>query len=785
MNKHAPISSLPKKLPLLALLGITSPPGLDWDRVCALQHQGVAGHSRLRMIASILAGLCVAALFYGRVEIWALLGWVAALGGVLFNTTRYYDGLAVLDRKSLPRDEVARVTVGSLILAVMWIVPIFFFVPHAALDQQLVLWILMATMMTGSAVTFSAVPAGPILFQTIVGGASAAMFFAMGHYEMALAVVACCAMLSFATIKSAERYLRLKATEAGLEEKEELVSLLLREFEEGGADWLWQLDAGRCIVRASPRFAYALGRDAADLNGRPLVELISGDGWSSGQVAEEILAFTQKLKNRESFSNLIVPVQVNDRKCWWELSASPRFDEAGIFVGFNGVGSDVTEQQESAHKIRHMASFDPLTGLPNRTQLTECMEQAMSEADLWRRRCGFLMIDLDRFKAVNDTLGHQVGDRLLAQVAKRLGRQLSLNEVAGRLGGDEFAVVVKEIGSSEDLALLSNRIINELSKPYEVDQHTLYIGASIGSAVAPRDGRTVETLMRNADLALYRSKQEGGGKHHEYENRLHAHAEERRLMEFALRQALERNEFQLHFQPVVDVATEELRGFESLLRWTNPEYGSVSPARFIPIAEDARLIVPIGEWVLRQACLEAMKWPEPICVAVNVSAEQLNDPEFMPKVVEILRTTGLPAQRLEIEITESIFLRDGGSANATLDQIRALGCRLSLDDFGTGYSSLGYLRKTHFNTIKIDRSFVQGAASGVPECVAICRAVVAMADSLGMRTTAEGVETEEQLQAVRQLGCTKIQGYYYGRPMPAEDALAIFRTGSSQAVGWG
>ena len=310
--------------------------------------------------------------------------------------------------------------------------------------------------------------------------------------------------------------------------------------------------------------------------------------------------------------------------------------------------------------------------------------------------------------------------------------------------------------------------------------HTLDVGASVGSAFGPRDGTTVETLMRSADLALYRSKDEGGGRHFAYEPALHAHAEERRKLEFSLRRALERNEFLVHYQPVVDATHEGVVSFEALLRWNSAEHGFVSPVKFIPLAEDTRLIVPIGEWILREACREAMRWPAHIKVAVNVSGEQLLDPNFAATVVGALSSSGLPANRLEVEVTESIFMRDGTTAQHTLEQILALGCGIALDDFGTGYSSLGYLRKVRFTTIKVDRSFVQGAAKRSAESLAIIRAVVAMADALEMSTTAEGVETEEELEVIRRLGCKKIQGFYFGRPMIAADARALFAPNSLQ-----
>jgi predicted signal transduction protein with EAL and GGDEF domain len=306
-----------------------------------------------------------------------------------------------------------------------------------------------------------------------------------------------------------------------------------------------------------------------------------------------------------------------------------------------------------------------------------------------------------------------------------------------------------------------------------VDQHTLYIGASIGLAVGPRDGRSAEMLIRSADLALYRSKDAGGGAFHSYEPQLHMAAEERRVLEIALRNAVEQGQMHLNYQPVVNAETGQLTGFEALLRWTHPEFGNVSPAKFVPLAEEARLIAPIGEWVLRTACDEAARWDVPARIAVNVSPEQLHNPAFVGVVAQALAQSGLPSERLELEVTESVFMREGTVAIEVLEKILDLGVRLSLDDFGTGYSSLGYLAHTRFSSIKIDRSFVQGASKGTKEAIAIIRAVVALADSLGMATTAEGVETEEEHQMVQQLGCTKVQGYYFGRPLPVHEARAL------------
>ncbi|PZU60316.1 MAG: diguanylate cyclase [Sphingobium sp.] len=670
----------------------------------------------------------------------------------------------------------------ATIQAMIWGAAMVVFGRDAQPEQLVAMWTLTSCLMVGAAVGFSAQPLAT--FGSLVPLSVASYFMFDGASRIPVnALIACYALVLFvASLKHAREFGRQLSTSTELAEKSAVVSLLLREYEDSGADWLWQTDAARRISGVSPRFAAMLGLEPADLEGRPLVEILAGEAWESGKFSAGLHELAEKLKRRESFSAISLPVHVGGKMRWWELSASPRMDEKGVYLGFRGVGSDVTVQRESADKIAQLASFDALTDLPNRVQLADALSAALDNVEQWNSRCAFLMIDLDRFKAVNDTLGHQVGDRLLEKVAERLRAVCTPNELCGRIGGDEFAIVIREVVDTHYVEQLAEATIELLSRPYEVDQHTLYIGACVGSAIAPRDGRTTETLIRSADLALYRAKEEGGGKHCHYEPRLHLHAEERRTLEIALREALEKQQLTVVYQPVVNARNGTVEGFESLIRWTHPEMGPISPARFIPVAEDARLIAPIGEWVLRTACAEAMRWPSSVRVAVNVSAEQLGHPSFVATVMSALAQSGLPAHRLELEVTESVFMREGTSATQVLEQILALGVKLSLDDFGTGYSSLGYLSRTRFSTIKVDRSFVVGAARSEPESLAIVRAVVALAESLGMATTAEGVETETEAEMVGRLGCTKIQGYYFGRPMPAEEARALFSRGQVTAA---
>ena len=768
------LSTLPQDLPVLAVLGLVDPPEGDWARLRGMQYASLARVSNARYIVHGIGALTTLEAFWRHISLVALCGWVVALAGALYFCARQDRTYGDAERRRLTRAEINAQTVGAAVVGLVWLVPIVTFAPLAPDTARIQLWTVLAMVMTAMAVVVPAVPLGTILFSAIVGTAAAGLFIWCGLWQTAMVALVVVIMVAVGTIESARMFLASRVAEAGMAEKAEVVSLLLREYEEKGADWLWQVDTSRRVRSVSPRFAYALGRDPLEIDGQSFIQLIAGPAWDSGQFPSSLHDLAERLKRRESFSNLLVRVTIAGEKRWWELSGAPKLDENGAYEGFRGVGSDVTEQRDNADKIAQLARYDTLTGLPNRLMLTESLADAMRFADQWRTRCAFLMIDLDRFKAVNDTLGHLVGDQLLAKVAARLRELMTENEVCGRLGGDEFAVVIRDASDLSVINRVAKAVIDVLSLPYEVDHHTLYVGASIGAAVGPRDGSTVETLMRNADLALYRAKDAGGGTHFIYEPALHAHAEERRQHEFSLRRALEREELELHYQPVVGADSEAVVSFEALLRWNSAEHGLVSPNKFIPLAEDTRLIIPIGEWVLRAACTEAMNWPDHVKVAVNVSGEQLLDPHFASTVVSALAVTGLPARRLEIEVTESIFLRDATVARSTLEQIMGLGCAIALDDFGTGYSSLGYLRTLRFSTIKVDRSFVQGAAQNNPESLAIIRAVVAMAESLGVTTTAEGVETDAELEMVKALGCTKIQGFYYGRPMPSREARLLF-----------
>jgi len=756
------------------VLGLSDKGDADWARLRAQHPATLAKLGFYRGYGQALLAVLVAQVYLAEVGILGIAAWLAALAGVHWHGMRLEQAQADASRARTGRVTSAPQLRAAVLSGNVWAGAVLIFPLFGAPADLAALLMVAALLIAGSVFLFTAAPIAVVAFILILGAASLAALALAGLWSAMAATGLFVVAGLFGAVEVARTYLAARIAQAALAEKDAVVSLLLREFEENEADWLWEIDTARRLRAVSPRFAFALGRPQAEVEGKPLLEMVAGSGWASGQFPPSLHDLAERLKSRENFSNLIVEVSILGEERWWELSGTPMRDERGRFIGFRGVGSDVTDERKSSEKIAYLARYDTLTQLPNRLQLTEALGEALRYAVQWRTRCALLMVDLDRFKAVNDSLGHMTGDKLLAQVSARLQALMGDNQMCGRLGGDEFAIVMRDVNQPGEVRAFARRLIDRLSEPYQVDHHTLYVGASVGSAEGPRDGRTVEELMRNADLALYRAKDVGGGEHCLFEPMLHASAEERRQLEVALRTALGRNEMLLHYQPVVDARSESVVSFEALVRWNSAEHGFVSPGKFIPLAEDTRLIVPIGKWVMRKACEEARQWPDHIKVNVNVSPEQLLEPDFHAEVVEVLAATGLRPERLEIEVTESIFLRDASIARNALEQVMALGCSVALDDFGTGYSSLGYLRKLRFSTIKVDRTFVQGAAQGSAESLAIINAVVAMAKSLDMSTTAEGVETAEEAELIRNLGCDKIQGFHFGRPMAHEEARRLF-----------
>ncbi len=456
-------------------------------------------------------------------------------------------------------------------------------------------------------------------------------------------------------------------------------------------------------------------------------------------------------------------------------------DERGRPKYLLGISEDITERKRAEGRITHMAHHDSMTGLANRVLLRDRLEQALGRMLEQESRLAVLYVDLDCFKDVNDALGHPVGDALLRMAAERLRACAREGDTVARLGGDEFAIIQDSIRDDEQASDLAKRIAEVIGAPFQVEGHDVTVSASIGIAVAPRDGADPDTLLKFADMALYAAKTDGRRTYRFFEAEMNARLHARRALETDLRLAFTRNEFELYYQPTIDVASGRIVGFEALLRWHHPVHGVISPGEFIGLAESIGLIVPLGEWVLREACAEAARWPGELTVAVNLSPLQFKNANLVQTVTAALAAAGLSPRRLELEITESVLLQENENNPATLHRLRDLGVRIALDDFGTGYSSLSYLRVFPFDRIKIDGSFVKELPHNI-ECVSIVRAMADLARGLHMAITAEGVETPEQFEALRGYGCTAAQGYLFSRPLPAGDVRELLGRSRSFAV---
>ena len=440
--------------------------------------------------------------------------------------------------------------------------------------------------------------------------------------------------------------------------------------------------------------------------------------------------------------------------------------------GWVSTHEDITARRRAEEKIEELATKDVLTGLSNRFEFKQRLNQCLAEARRKVGRFAVFYLDLDHFKAINETLGHVVGDKLLQQVAARISDTVRTEDVVARLGGDEFAIIQRISSAISDPLRLAERLIAAIGEPYDVDGHVIIAGASVGISLAPGDGVDADELMRGADMALYQSKAKGRGAYTFFELSMDEQVRARRRMEDDLRAALAENQFHLHYQPVVSAADRRVNSFEALLRWDHPVRGAVPPAEFIPAAEEIGLIVPIGEWVAREACKEAAKWPEAVNIAINISAVQFGSPGLVEAISAAIRDAGIDGSRLIVEVTESVMIKDAEQATAILHALRRLGAKIAMDDFGTGYSSLSYLRRFPFDKIKIDRSFVSELDES-DDAVEIIRATTSMAKALGMTTVAEGVETESQFAQLAHEGCSEIQGYLISRPLPPHDVLRL------------
>jgi diguanylate cyclase (GGDEF)-like protein/PAS domain S-box-containing protein len=559
-------------------------------------------------------------------------------------------------------------------------------------------------------------------------------------------------------------------TEKALQESEQR----FRQLVAMSSDWYWEQDANLRYTSVTGGLSAKGGIQAESLLGQTTWERVPGmleADWGQRHMAQ--------LEAREPFMNLEyeAPDDAGVLR-WYAINGEPLFDERGHFLGYRGTGSDITERKHAEQRVHHVAQHDALTGLPNRSLLQDRLRQAVAYANRTSLPVWVMLLDLDRFKFVNDSMGHKAGDVLLMTIAERLRSALRDTDTVARLSGDEFVVV---LSAHPDHALaphIVQRIMDAVARPILLGSTEFLVTCSVGVAVYPLHDAPVESLIEHADIAMYRAKKLGRNNFQFYTPVMNEEALERVKIESALRNALERNEFVLHYQPQVHLGSGEIVGMEALIRWRHPELGMVAPNRFIGVAEETGLIVPIGAWVLRTACAQNMAWQQAglgnLRVAVNLSARQFGAADLVSELETVLLDTGLAPACLEIELTESLFMSDITPAVETLHRIKALGVNLSIDDFGTGYSSLSYLSRFPIDVLKIDRSFVSDIGTGAGESP-IVASIITLAHNLKLAVIAEGVETLAQLDYLRNLGCDEMQGYYFSRPLPAEDFELLLR----------
>ncbi len=548
-----------------------------------------------------------------------------------------------------------------------------------------------------------------------------------------------------------------------------------RGLVEMSSDWFWELDADLRFTAFGGR---GMDRFDAALRGRLAWDIPGG----SSEVAWADLR--ELLERRLSFRDF--EFAYTDRKgARRHISASgePLREADGRFAGYRGVSRDITPRKVAEERIQYLASHDSLTGLPNRVMFGELLDHVLATAQRHQRRFAVLFIDLDRFKFINDSLGHEAGDALLREVSRRLKASLRAGDIVARLGGDEFVMLLQDLPGAEAAGAIARKLLSAVIKPIEIEGQECRVTASIGVSMYPDDADDEASLMTHADIAMYHAKEEGKNNFQFYDGRLETMSLERLTLETQLRRAIERQELSLHYQPKLDLATNRIAGVEALLRWSSAELGPVSPATFIPAAEETGLILAIGKWVLRTACAQCVQWQRaglpPVRVAVNLSPRQLNDPELVGAVRDVLAETGLAPDLLELEVTESSVMHHVERALEVLGALKAMGVRLAIDDFGTGYSSLAQLKRFPIDTLKVDRSFIRELPRDA-EDKAIAEAIIAMGKTLSLTVVAEGVETLEQQQFLRERACDQMQGFYFSKPMPAEDLESLLRAHAAE-----
>lgn len=740
----------------------------EWFARCQLNHTGAFP---LALYDIVRTGF-VAALAWSFMPFWAV-ATLATAGLCVAAIQTFLDHRLKRDPSHYERKARQFVPLAAL-RAVVWSATILASVILAPADARMLLVLVAAMTLAFDALALIAFPRTGITALIIQAAAITGPLIWIGTPIALFGAIITIFSLIFShwalfnlNYMFATRRLRTKI----LREANDTVRLLLNQYDEDGSDWLIECDRDGHILRPSERFCQAAKCAPHELEGKVVSDLF--------HPCPDVDRLVQAAHSGQVLRNFVVPLEIVGHRAWWSLNARPTYDRDGKLSGWRGFITDVTKARAAEEKVTYMAHYDVLTNLPNRSLFNTTMQRTFSRRGE-DQILAVLYVDLDHFKAVNDTYGHALGDKVLAEAARRIEDAVPGRQMVARLGGDEFAVLLDEVADRQEALAVAEAIVSMMDQPIEIGGQHLPLGASVGVAFAPDNGLDGDAVMRAADLALYDAKAKGRRGASLFDPAMQEQVQMRRELELDLRAAIQRGELALHYQPLLDVPTGEIVGYEALLRWNHATRGMIEPSTFIPIAEETGQIVHIGSWVMREALLEAASWPDHLFVSVNLSPAQIKDESILPTIISALATSGLPPARLELEITETLLMQDSEETLAVLHKIRSLGVNIALDDFGTGYSSLNYLRSFPFDKIKIDRCFINNIIEQ-PGNDAIVKAVVDLAAKLNMRTTAEGVESAEQLARLRENGCQQVQGFLFSRAIPASELE--HRRGGGQADG--
>jgi len=680
----------------------------------------------------------------------------------VYNT---YENLKRGDRYTVSRRSYAKASRGVAIIALLWAVMVIMIYPKLTPDYHAVAIAVMCGMLGGGAMSVYFIPRVLFVWVGIVTAGCGMALYLEGGFASYI-VLAMLAVYSVSLMRAGHTMAKTFAESAisgfELTSQSETIGLLLKDFSENARDWLWEINATGQVSRGNEEFREALKVNFSSITpGEHAGNMVGENNQVLNMRSLDVLR--KSYNTHESFNEIVLSSSGSEGNKWVSLSGKPLYNQEGEYIGFRGVASDITEKKLTEERIAYLAHNDALTGLVNRSNYTKALQELIdcSKAD---KQWSIFYMDLDGFKAVNDTYGHATGDKLLGAVAKVMKDVVAENDTLARLGGDEFAILCRSAGTPHSTSILAEAILHAMSQPFVIDNIEVEIGVSIGIALRSCDGSDANTLMHNADLALYRAKEEGRGTFRLYEHQMDEIVRDRRTLEADLKSALKNDELSLSYQPLIAARETKTVSFEALVRWMHPVQGLISPTDFIPIAEKVSVISDIGDWVVHKACMEAKTWPSHISVAVNLSPQQFQSNRIIDTVVSALSKSGLEPHRLEVEITEGLFMDNTEEVLFALRELKGMGVSISLDDFGTGYSSLSYLLKFPFDKLKIDRSLIH-SINDDPNAKNVLEAITKLASVMNLTVTAEGIETLDQVRVMLGMHCTHFQGFLFGKPL--------------------